>query len=248
MKREKQPLHHYHRFLDEAGDMTFYGKGRVPILGEQGVSNCFILGMVKFHTDIIPIREKLFEMQNSIPLNRYYSTVASVLKRVKKGGFYFHAKDDLPELRKEFFDFMLTLDFSFYAVVARKNYGIFERKHHGKSNEMYADLLSHLIEEEQDDESERIVYNIASLQSTTDFVNLKSAFEKAKTRFKQVNPTQEFGKKIDFNVQPFAIEPLLSVVDYLCWAVQRKLETGEDRFINYMESKVVKIIELHHGQ
>ncbi len=248
MKKEKRPLNHYHRFLDEAGDMTFYGKGRVPILGEHGVSHCFILGMVKFHTDILPIRQKLFEMQNSIPQNPYYKNVPSVLKRVNKGGFYFHAKDDLPELRKEFFDFIQTLDCSFYAVVARKNYGIFERKHHGKSNEMYADLLSHLIEEEQYDNSERIVYNIASLQSTTDFVNLKSAFDKAKIRYKQVNPTQEFEKKIDFNVQPFAIEPLLSVVDYLCWAVQRKYETGETRFMNYMESKIVKIIELYDGQ
>jgi hypothetical protein len=248
MKREKKPLNHYHRFLDEAGDMTFYGKGRVPILGEQGVSHCFILGMVKFHADILPIRQKLFEMQNSIPVNPYYENVPSVVKRVKKGGFYFHAKDDLPELRKEFFDFIKTLDCSFYVVVARKNYGIFERKHHGKSNEMYADLLSHLIEEEQYDDSERIVYNIASLQSTTDFVNLKLAFDKAKIRYKQVNPLQEFEKKIDFNVQPFAIEPLLSVVDYLCWAVQRKFETGEIRFMNYMESKIVKIINLYEGQ
>jgi hypothetical protein len=248
MKKEKQPLNHYHRFLDEAGDMTFYGKGRVPILGEQGVSHCFILGMVKFHTDILPIRQKLFEMQNSIPQNPYYRNVPSVRKRVNKGGFYFHAKDDLPELRKEFFDFVQTLDCSFYAVVARKNYGIFERKHHGKSNEMYADLLSHLIEEEQYDNSERIVYNIASLQSTTDFVNLKLAFDKAKIRYKQANPTQEFEKKIDFNVQPFAVEPLLSVVDYLCWAVQRKYETEEGRFMDYMENKIVKIIELYDGQ
>ena len=248
MKKEKQPLNHYHRYLDEAGDMNFYGKGRVPILGEQGVSHCFILGMVKFHTDILPIRQKLFEMQNSIPVNPYYENVPSMVKRVKKGGFYFHAKDDLPELRKEFFDFIKTLDCSFYAVVARKNYGIFERKHHGKSNEMYADLLSHLIEEEQYDDSKRIVYNIASLQSTTDFVNLKLAFDKAKIRYKQVNPMQEFEQKIDFNVQPFAIEPLLSVIDYLCWAVQRKFETGETRFMNYMESEIVKIIELYDGQ
>jgi hypothetical protein len=58
--------------LDEAGDMTFYGKGRVLILGEQGVSHCFILGMMKFHTDVLPIRQKIFEIQNSVPVNLYY--------------------------------------------------------------------------------------------------------------------------------------------------------------------------------
>ncbi len=31
-----------HRFLDEAGDTTFYGKGKVPINGKDGVSSCFI--------------------------------------------------------------------------------------------------------------------------------------------------------------------------------------------------------------
>ena len=25
MEKIKQPTHHYHRFLDEAGDTTFYG-------------------------------------------------------------------------------------------------------------------------------------------------------------------------------------------------------------------------------
>jgi hypothetical protein len=244
MKKEKTPLHQYHRFLDEAGDMTFYGKGRVPILGENGVSHCFILGMVQFHGDLLPIRQQLFKMQNDIPEHLYYKGVPSIEKRVKKGGFYFHAKDDLPELRKAFFDFIQTIDCSFYAVVARKNYGIFERKHHGKSNEMYADLLSHLIADEQNNDEERLVYNIASLQSTTNYINLKLAFEKAENRFVQLNPTQEFVKTIDFNVQPFAIEPLLSIVDYLCWAVQRKFEIGESRFMNYMNDKIEKIIEL----
>ena len=42
------PLDKIHRFLDEAGDTTFFGKGRVPILGQDGVSQCFSLGMVKF--------------------------------------------------------------------------------------------------------------------------------------------------------------------------------------------------------
>ena len=39
-----QPTHTYHRFLDEAGDTTFYGKGNTPILGKEGVSQYFILG------------------------------------------------------------------------------------------------------------------------------------------------------------------------------------------------------------
>ena len=47
MSATEPPLDKIHRFLDEAGDTTLFGKGRVPILGQEGVSRCFGLGMVK---------------------------------------------------------------------------------------------------------------------------------------------------------------------------------------------------------
>ena len=40
----KKNIKTYHRFLDEAGDATCYGKGKINIVGSEGVSNCFILG------------------------------------------------------------------------------------------------------------------------------------------------------------------------------------------------------------
>jgi hypothetical protein len=46
--KKKTMLKVYHRFLDESGDTTFYGKRKRVIVGEKGVSKCFILGMVKF--------------------------------------------------------------------------------------------------------------------------------------------------------------------------------------------------------
>jgi hypothetical protein len=38
---DKTVLEKIHRFLDEAGDTTFFGKGRVPMLGQDGVSLSF---------------------------------------------------------------------------------------------------------------------------------------------------------------------------------------------------------------
>ncbi len=100
MTPEKPALHTYHRFLDEAGDATFYGKGRIPILGGYGVSNAFILGMVRFDEDINIVRQVIIDAQQKVENSPYYRKVPSVVKRVNKGGFYFHAKDDLAELRK----------------------------------------------------------------------------------------------------------------------------------------------------
>jgi hypothetical protein len=50
--KKKPMLKLYHRFLDESGDTTFYGKNKRIIVGEQGISKCFILGMVKFKTKL----------------------------------------------------------------------------------------------------------------------------------------------------------------------------------------------------
>ncbi len=56
----------HHRFLDEAGDTTFYGKARVPIIGHPGVSLSFAIGMVKFGDDLGAVRDAIREMQRAV--------------------------------------------------------------------------------------------------------------------------------------------------------------------------------------
>ena len=110
----------YHRFLDESGDTTFYGKKKRIIVGEDGVSKTFILGMVKFKTKLEPIREKIIQLQQEIASEEFYKDVPSIKKKVERGGYFFHAKDDIPEVREKFLRFIKTLNCSFEAVVARK--------------------------------------------------------------------------------------------------------------------------------
>ena len=245
MVKEKIPLHTYHRFLDEAGDATFYGKGRIPILGQNGVSNAFMLGMVRFDTDLDEIRNIIIDFQKEIENSRYYRKVPSVIKRVNKGGFYFHAKDDLAELRKEFFDLILSINCSFEAVVGQKDMLIFERKHNSKDNEFYADLLSHLIKNNLVVQ-EKMVLNIAELGNSTNVHNLNLALTKAKKRFAISNPTDTPITKVQFNIKKFKDEPLLSVVDYFCWAVQRIFEQGETRFYDYVSDKITTVVDLYN--
>ena len=65
-------LKDYHRFLDEAGDTTFYGKGKKNTIGTNGVSNVFILGMVKIKDPLDDVREKINELQRKIVENEFY--------------------------------------------------------------------------------------------------------------------------------------------------------------------------------
>ncbi len=74
-------LKEYHRFLDESGDTTFYGKGKKIIIGENGVSKCFIIGMVKFKSKLETIRKKLIDMQNEITHDDYFFDIPSIKKR-----------------------------------------------------------------------------------------------------------------------------------------------------------------------
>lgn len=78
---EKLPAHHYHRFLDEAGDTTFYGKGKVPLLGAEGVSKYFILGILTINEPIDTVRKKVIELQNNIAFDEYLIDVPSIKKR-----------------------------------------------------------------------------------------------------------------------------------------------------------------------
>jgi hypothetical protein len=237
-------LFEYHRYLDEAGDTTFYGKGRIPILGKNGVSNTFILGMVSFKSSLKDIRSQIIELQKNVENNKYYNKVPSVEKRINNGGFYFHAKDDLPELRKEFYDFILNLDCSFEAVVGRKNISLFEKKHNGKDTEFYADMLSHLIKNKFSKRN-KLVFNIAERSNSTAINNLEKGLEKAKKRYLTKYPDHEIISKISFCVHKYCNEPLLSVTDYFCWAVQRVFEKGETRFYDYMTNKISLVVDLY---
>lgn len=85
----------FHRFLDEARDITFYGKGKRNIIGTNGVSNVFILGMIKIKYPLDEVREKINALQNRITIDEFYH-VRSVIKKINKSRYYLHATDDIP--------------------------------------------------------------------------------------------------------------------------------------------------------
>ena len=81
----KNKLMDYHRFLDEAGDTTFYGKGKKNIIGQDGVSKTFILGMIKVKDPLDEVRDKINALQDKIVGDEFYH-VPSVLKKINKTG------------------------------------------------------------------------------------------------------------------------------------------------------------------
>ncbi len=233
----------YHRFIDEAGDTTFFIKGKKSALGEPGVSLAFIVGMVKISDPLQEVRQKIISLQESIVANPFYD-VPSVRKKVSKGGYYLHATDDLPEIRKEFFDLIKTIDCSLEAVVGRKSIERFVTRHKEKQEYFYADLLSHLLKNKFQ-KHDKLVLHVSERGQSTKHTNLNLALEKAKQRFMEMKPEKTLKTNIVFDVQPPTREPLLNLADYMCWAVQRVFEKGEIRYYNLIKEKISLVVDLY---
>ena len=236
-----------HRFLDEAGDPTFFKKGRILAIGEPGISLAFSLGMVKFQGCLSEVRSKILELEESILRDDYLNGIPSVAKKIVQGGFFFHATDDPPEVRERMFRAIHPLDCSLEMVVARKIPALFSRKHHNQESEFYADLLSHLIKNKLK-MGHRLVLNIASRGASTRNTNLSFALEKAVERFDKRWSEQEIRSTVVFNVQTPRTEPLLCVADYLCWAVQRVFERGEMRHYEFIREKISLVVDLYDSE
>lgn len=240
----KNEKHVYHRFLDEAGDTTFYGKGRIPIVGNEGVSKCFILGMLKIKEPLNNIRKRIIELQNQIANDAYFKEVSSIQKKINTTGYFIHAKDDVPEVRKMVFEFIKSINCSFEAMVGRKIYSLYEKKHNGKEAEFYADMLSHLLKNKLNKYGE-LVLNISHRGKCTTHTNLQKGLENAIEISAKRNPSKRNGCNVSFNVQYPTYEPLLNIADYFCWAVQRVFEKGETRYYDFISDQVSMVIDLY---
>lgn len=62
MGKKQEDIATIHRYLDEAGDTTFFGKGKVDILGQNGVSKSFILGLVKLKEPLVGVRNTIIDI------------------------------------------------------------------------------------------------------------------------------------------------------------------------------------------
>jgi hypothetical protein len=111
-------LRHY--FVDEGGDGTLFAK-RGRVLLETGVcSRFFILGLLDV-PDPDRLTVELEQLRSRLLADPYFKDVPSLQPRAKKTAVAFHAKDDLPEIRREVFSLLRSHEgLRFFAVVRDK--------------------------------------------------------------------------------------------------------------------------------
>lgn len=243
---DKTPsVHHY--FVDEAGDPTLFNAAGKVAVGTPGCSRFFMLG----NLDVTAPQDLALELEalrKKLLADPYFAGVPSMAHDQKKTARMFHAKDDVPEVRREVFRLLLKFDVRFYAVV-RDKLAIVEkvRVHNERApnyryhpNQLYDRCVPTLFEGRlHKHDSYRIVFAKRGSRDRT------QAFEagllEAKRKFRH-----KWGIESVAPIEVVASDPVhnpcLQASDYFLWAVQRCFERGERRYLDLIWPKVALLI------
>ena len=238
LQKQQTSIRYY--FIDEGGDSTlFSSKGKV-LIGSSGCSRFFILGLLDV-PDPATLHQALDDLRVRLMNDSYFNDVPSMRVKARKTALAFHAKDDLPEVRRDVFRILRdTEGLRFFAVVADKwrvldyvrqrNESTSDYRYH--PNELYDYLIGRLFKERLHQSSRyHIIFSKRGQSNRT--AALRQALETARDRFtKQQNATGDASLKV--SVSTPKAQGGLQAVDYFVWALQRLYERGEDRYVKYL--------------
>ena len=240
------PLHFY--YVDEAGDPAlFNSKGKV-IAGAEGCSRFFILGNLD-----VPDPQKLAialnELRHKLLADPYFAGVPSMSQSRRKTARMFHAKDDLPEVRRDVFKLLMDFDLRFYAVVRDKqeiaekvlahNQKVPAYRYH--PNQLYDRCVPTLFEELlHEHASYRITFSKRGSSDRT--AAFEAGLQEAKRHFRSRRGIESLAP-IEVIASDPAQNTCLQAVDYFLWATQRCFEKGEHRFLDLIWPRIALVID-----
>ncbi len=170
--------------------------------------------------------------------DKLYNTIPSI---AANKGWYIHARGDHPEIRVKFFEMLRKLDgYQADIVIAKKDLRIFNRKHNNSPTEFYFDVLYHLIDKKLSDPGCEYMLYLSQIGN-----NSLDNFQKAVDRALMTNDTLANPINCKLEVVPGAEMPELSIIDYLIWAVQRKLLKNEARYFEALKDKYRVVLNLY---
>lgn len=235
-------------FVDETGDLTLFNKRGRIIVGNEGVSNYFMLGVAnipnpkEIHIELNNLWEELLN-------DPYFKNVPSMQSESNKTSIMFHANEDLPEVRREVLKLLTKFPVKVYVIIRRKKelakiakYNFELTKNKFKENVVYDDLvkrafrnLLHKVD------SNTIYFSKRGKKARTEM--LQQAINQAKLNFEN-----KYNIKSDKPVKIISSHPKehggLQLIDYYLWTLQRMYERKEDRFFNLLKENFSLIIDL----
>lgn len=229
-----------HYFVDEGGDGTLFSRKGKVLVGTEGCSRFFILGLLDV-SDPIVLEDRFDKLRGQLMNDSYFKSVPSMQPANRKTALAFHAKDDLPEVRRDVFRLLRDTDgLRFFAVVADKlsvleyvrQRNKREPAYHYHPNELYDYLTGRLFKER------------LSQHDRYDIIFSKRGKSNRLTTLRQLVETARSGLAAPQNmnantaIRVSAATPKehagLQAVDYFVWALQRFYERDEERYLLYL--------------
>lgn len=227
-------------FVDEVGDPVFFNaKGRL-IVGQPGCSRHLMLGYIRIKHDPAEARNRISELRKDVLGNPEFQRFPSLLKHT---AIAFHASTDAPPIRDLFFELIADLSFHAVFIVSRKYKRMFLKAHDGNTNKYYDSLVSLLFSQSLHSYSRNHIC-FASRGSRLRQKPLELAIERARQHFEAQQNCGPLENEVNVCAQSPKIEPCLSIVDYVGWAIQRAYTTGDRSFLERIQHKVGMVREL----
>jgi hypothetical protein len=244
-------------FVDEAGDGTLFdSKGR-SIIGTRGCSEFFILGLLEIDTPD-RLAAQLETLRTQLIDDPYFQKVPSMQPETRKTRLAFHAKDDVPEVRREVFALLRSQpSLRFFAVVREKR-AVLDYVHQRNTqdlayryhpNELYDYLVRRLFRDRLHQYDEYDIH-FSKRGKADRTAALEAALNSARRRYQQ-----KWNKVTSSAIRIIPAAPTqhagLQAADYFTWALQRLYELGEDRYTSYLWPAfrlVMDIDDTHEAQ
>ncbi len=237
-----------HYFVDEAGDATLFdGRGRL-LVGSEGCSKYFVLGKLDI-AEPDKLAAELTSLRTRLLADPYFKGVPSMQPQQGKTAIALHAKDDLPEVRREVFTLLVRHDVQFFAIVRDKQVIAQKVLEHNKKhpsyryhpNQLYDRCVSQLFKERLHKDAGYTIF-FARRGNSDRTEALEKALEAARTDFRKRWGIAGTGP-IEIVPSTPAEVVCLQAVDYFLWALQRFFEREEDRFLNLIWPQTKLVID-----
>ena len=233
-----------HYFVDESGDgVLFNAKGQVLVGQPGGSMGHFIMGLLEAD-DPAALSLELEQLRADLKADPYFKNVPSFQPERGKTAVAFHAKDDLPEVRREVFKLLMRHSVKFYAEVRDMRAVLsYARERNARNgtyryhpNELYDSSVARLFKNRLHQyESCRVCYAVRGSSDRTK--SFADSLLLARDRF-----AKQWDKQVLTAIEVTAAQPAqqagLQAVDYLLWALQRHYARQESRFLEMVWSKV----------
>ncbi len=243
-------------FIDEAGDPTLFNKKGVSLVGNDGCSSFFMIGKLEV-ADPVGLGASMEALRRDLLADSYFAGVPSFQPHRQKTAHFFHAKNDLPEVRYEVFKLLRAAgdDLRFHVVIYDK-LALLKReqakraaagRYRYKQDAIYDALIQSLFAKFHR-LADRYEVCVAKRGKKSRNQAIMGAIRDADREFEEKFGFSRGGDEVwNLTISDPKQTVCLQAVDYFLWGTQRFYERKEDRYLNMLWPQIGEVHDLDFG-